>query len=240
MVYFVIRKGVTMAKQSKVKEDNKYIEIKNKNKVVDLENFCVNAQINELLPQIVEERKIEIVNQLAEFQQNHIQRKYDKYGNEEIVVNPYLISTYFFKSINPLSNTEPMYSSEKLAIVWDIYMYLIEQVNMNIAPFQPTLSHFSKFAGISLNTLRNYRNMGDNQMNILIDKIYDETLDSNLTLAQNKKLTAKTTEFRLKVENEVVEKAQPKLNVNVSAKLDLDKINGRLNELISFNKKSKK
>jgi hypothetical protein len=51
---------------------------------------------------------------------------------------------------------------------------------------------------------------------------------------------AKTTEFRLKVENEVVEKAQPKLNVNVSAKLDLDKINGRLNELISFNKKSKK
>ena len=229
-----------MAKQSKVKEDNKFIQIKNKNEVVDLENFCVNAQINEMLPKIVEERKQEVVNQLVEFQNKYIQTKYDRYGNETKVVNPYLISTYFFKSINPLSNVEPAYSSEKLAIVWDIYMYLIEQVNMNIATFQPTLTHFAKFAGISLNTLKNYKNMGDPQMSILIDKIYDETMDSNLTLAQNKKLTEKSTQFRLKVENEVVEKVQPKVNVNVNTKLDLDRINGRLNELISFNKKSKK
>lgn len=229
-----------MAKQSKVKEDNKFIQIKNKNEVVDLENFCVNAQINELLPKIVEERKQEVVNQLVEFQNKYIQTKYDRYGNETKVVNPYLISTYFFKSINPLSNVEPAYSSEKLAIVWDIYMYLIEQVNMNISTFQPTLTHFAKFAGISLNTLKNYKNMGDPQMSILIDKIYDETMDSNLTLAQNKKLTEKSTQFRLKVENEVVEKVQPKVSVNVNTKLDLDRINGRLNELISFNQKTKK
>ena len=229
-----------MAKQSRVKEDNKFIQIKNKNEVVDLENFCVNAQINEMLPKIVEERKKEVVNQLVEFQDKYIQTKYDRYGNETKIVNPYLISTYFFKSINPLSNVEPAYSSEKLAIVWDIYMYLIEQVNMNIYTFQPTLTHFAKFAGISLNTLKNYKNMGDPQMSILIDKIYDETMDSNLTLAQNKRLTEKSTQFRLKVENEVVEKVQPKVSVNVNTKLDLDRINGRLNELISFNKKSKK
>lgn len=229
-----------MAKQSRVKEDNKFIQIKNKNEVVDLENFCVNAQINEMLPKIVEERKKEVVNQLVEFQDKYIQTKYDRYGNETKIVNPYLISTYFFKSINPLSNVEPAYSSEKLAIVWDIYMYLIEQVNMNIYTFQPTLTHFAKFAGISLNTLKNYKNMGDPQMSVLIDKIYDETMDSNLTLAQNKRLTEKSTQFRLKVENEVVEKVQPKVSVNVNTKLDLDRINGRLNELISFNKKSKK
>lgn len=229
-----------MAKQNKVKEDNKFIQIKNKNEIIDLENFCVNAQINEMLPQIVEERKNEVVNQLVEFQEKYIQIKYDRYGNKTKIVNPYLISTYFFKSINPLSNIEPAYSSEKLAIVWDIYMYLIEQVNMNIATFQPTLTHFAKFAGISLNTLKNYKNMGDPQMSILIDKIYDETMDSNLTLAQNKKLTEKSTQFRLKVENEVVEKVQPKVSVNVNTKLDLDRINGRLNELISFNQKTKK
>lgn len=229
-----------MARKSKLKEDNDFIMMENKNEIVNLENFYVNAQINDLLPKIVEERKKEVVNQLTEFQDKYIQLKYDRYGNEEKIVNPYLISTYFFKSINPLSNTEPIYSSEKLAIVWDIYMYLIEQVNMNIAPFQPTLTHFAKFAGISLTTLKNYRNMGDNQMNILIDKIYDETLDSNLTLAQNKKLVAKSTEFRLKVENEVVEKAQPKVNVNVSAKLDLNKINSRLSEITNFNKKLNK
>lgn len=229
-----------MARKSKLKEDNDFIMMENKNEIVNLENFYVNAQINDLLPKIVEERKKEVVNQLTEFQDKYIQLKYDRYGNEEKIVNPYLISTYFFKSINPLSNTEPIYSSEKLAIVWDIYMYLIEQVNMNIAPFQPTLTHFAKFAGISLTTLKNYRNMGDSQMNILIDKIYDETLDSNLTLAQNKKLVAKSTEFRLKVENEVVEKAQPKVNVNVSAKLDLNKINSRLSEITNFNKKLNK
>ena len=71
-----------MAKQSRVKEDNKFIQIKNKNEVVDLENFCVNAQINEMLPKIVEERKKEVVNQLVEFQNKYIQTKYDRYGNE--------------------------------------------------------------------------------------------------------------------------------------------------------------
>ena len=228
-----------MAKKTKLKEDNEYIMMENKNEVVNLENFYVNAQINDMLPKIVEERKAQIVQQLDDFQKKHIERQYDKYGNETKVINPYLISTYFFKSINPLSNTEPLYSSEKLAIVWDIYMYLIEQVNLEIAPFQPTLTHFAKFAGISLNTLRNYKNTGDPQMSILIDKIYDETFGSNLTLAQSKKLVGKATEFRLKVENEVVEKAQPRVNVNVSAKIDLNKINGRLNELTNFNKKLK-
>ena len=119
-------------------------------------------------------------------------------------------------------------------------MYLIEQVNMNIAPFQPTLTHFAKFAGISLNTLKNYKNNGDLQMAILIDKIYDETMDSNLNLAQAGKLKEKSTAMRLKVENEVVEKVVPKVNVNVSASVDLDAINNRLEELTKFNKKLKK
>jgi hypothetical protein len=229
-----------MARTSKNKEDNKYIMMENKNDVVNLENNFVNSQLSIAnLNHLVEERKEEVVNKLVEFQNNYVEHTYDKYGNDKKTVNPYLISTYFFKSINPMSNTEPTYSSEKLAIVWDIYMYLIEQVNMNIAPFQPTLTHFAKFAGISLTTLRNYRNMGDAQMNILIDKIYDETMDSNLTLAQNNKLKERTTAFRLKVENEVVEKVTPKVNVNVSAKLDLNKINTRLDELTNFNKKLK-
>ena len=228
-----------MARKGKLKEDNAYIMLNNKNEVVKLENFYVNSQM-EGLNELVEQRKTEIVDKLTEFQQNYVQHKYDKYGNDEKIVNPYLISTYFFKSINPLSNTEPAYSSEKLAIVWDIYMYLIEQVNMNVAPFQPTLTHFAKFAGISLSTLRNYRNNGDYQMSILIDKIYDETMDSNLTLAQNNKLKENSTKFRLKVENEVIEKPTPKVNVNVSAKLDLDKINNRLDELTNLNKRQKK
>lgn len=227
-----------MPRKSVFRENNDYIMLNNKNSVKDLEKFYVNSTIDtENLKLLVEEKKEEIVNKLVEFQNKYVDIKLDKYGNETKNVNPYLISTYFFKSVNPLANTEPIYSSEKLAIVWDIYMYLIEQVNINIAPFQPTLTHFAKFAGLSLNTLRSYRNNGDREMQILIDKIYDETMDSNLTLAQNKKLNEKTTQFRLKVENEVVEKATPNINYNVSAKIDLNKVNQRINEIIGLNQK---
>lgn len=228
-----------MARKSKLKEENDLQKLKNKNEIVELENFYVNAEIGDRLPAIVEERKKDIVDKLTEFNEKYVQVNVDRNGNVFRIMNPYLISTYFFKSINPLSNTEPIYSSEKLAIVWDVYMYLIEQVNMNVGEFQPTLTHFAKFAGISLNTLRNYRNSGDPQMNILIDKIYDETMDSNLTLAQNARLKEKSTQLRLKVENEIVEKPQAKVNVNVNTTLDLDKINSRLDELTSFNKKVK-
>lgn len=230
-----------MAKKSEFQSKNDYIMLKNKNDVKELENFYVNSTIDtKNLQLLVEERKEEIVNKLVEFQNNYIQIKFDANGNETKIVNPYLVSTYFFKSVNPLSNTEPLYSSEKLAIVWDIYMYLIEQVNLNITTFQPTLTHFAKFAGISLNTLKSYRNSGDREMQILIDKIYDETMDSNLTLAQNNRLKEKTTQFRLKVENEIVEKTTPNINYNVSAKVDLNKINQRLNEIMDFNQKTNK
>lgn len=230
-----------MAKKSEFQSKNDYIMLKNKNDVKELENFYVNSTIDtKNLQLLVEERKEEIVNKLVEFQNNYIQIKVDANGNQTKIVNPYLVSTYFFKSVNPLSNTEPLYSSEKLAIVWDIYMYLIEQVNLNITTFQPTLTHFAKFAGISLNTLKSYRNSGDREMQILIDKIYDETMDSNLTLAQNNRLKEKTTQFRLKVENEIVEKTTPTINYNVSAKVDLNKINQRLNEIMDFNQRTNK
>ena len=229
-----------MAKKSEFQSKNDYIMLKNKNDVKDLENFYVNSAIDtKQLSLLVEERKEEIVDKLVEFQSKYVRKKVDANGNVEKIVNPYVVSTYFFKSVNPLANVEPLYSSEKLAIVWDIYMYLIEQVNLNITTFQPTLTHFAKFAGISLNTLKSYRNNGDREMQILIDKIYDETMDSNLTLAQNNKLKEKTTQFRLKVENEIVEKTTPTINYNVSAKLDLAQINQRLSEITNFNQKLK-
>ena len=47
----------------KQKEENNYIVLDNKNKVRDLQNFYVNAEI-ENLPQIVDEKKNDIVNKL--------------------------------------------------------------------------------------------------------------------------------------------------------------------------------
>lgn len=221
---------------TKNEENNKYIMLDNKNKVRELQTFYVDAQI-ENLPTIVEAKKKEIVDKLAEFQEKHIQIKYDKYGNEEKIINPYLISTYFFKTINPLSSKIPKYNAEKLSIVWDLYMYLVEQVNMEIAPFQPTLTHFAKFAGISLSTINSYKNCGDEDMMILCEKIYDECFNGNMSLAQTGNLREKSTMSRMKIENQVVEQPRPNVNVNVSTKVDLNEINKRLEEIKKFNKK---
>ena len=78
-------------------------------------------------------------------------------------------------------------------------------------------------------------------MRILFKKIDDEVRDANLLLAQNKKIVAKTTEFRLKVENETIEKKTPNVNISLNAKtLDLDKINERLVEINTITRKQVK
>lgn len=221
---------------TKIKEKNQEIVNKNKNEVKLLESFYVNATLDNL-PIMVEKRKNEIVDKLVDFQNKYIQYNHDKQGNEYKIINPYLISTYFFKSINPISSKIPKYSAEKLAVVWDLYMYLIEQVNMNIGTFQPSLTHFAKFAGISLQTINNYKNCGDEDMMILCEKIYDECFNGNISLAQNGQLREKSTITRMKIENQVIEKVQPTVRVNVDTKVDLNEINKRLEEIKKFNGK---
>lgn len=220
-------------------EDNRDIRLQNKNELVELQNFYVNATIDNL-PKLVIERKEEIVNKLVKFQETRMIKTEDEDGIPKIIekpINPYLVSTYFFKSINPLSNVEPEYSSEKLSIVWELYMYLVGEVNMSISPFTPTLSHFSKFAGISLSTLRNYRNSPENGMKILCSKIYDECFDSNVNLAQNKMLSEKSTIYRMKSENEVSEKTQPTVNISYKVEdINMADINTRINDYKNFSK----
>jgi hypothetical protein len=207
-------------------EQNKYIRLGNKQKVVDLEKFYVNATMDNL-NEIVEQKKNEIINKIS-----------DKEALEKVDIhNPYLVSMYFFKSINPLSNAEPEYSSEKLSIVWQLYMYLVEQVNLQVTRFQPTLTHFCKFAGISLSTLRNYKNSSDLQMRTLVDKIYDETFDSNMLLAQYDMLNGRSTQFRMKSENEVQEKPRTNVNININEELDLSNINKKLAKYREFSSK---
>ena len=47
------------------------------------------------------------MSNMEEFNKNNIEEKVDKFGNVTKIVNPYLISTYFFKSINPLTSKTP-------------------------------------------------------------------------------------------------------------------------------------
>lgn len=183
--------------------------------------------------------QLENTEQLVEFKKQELVDKIAKFQTElapEKQMNPYLISTYFFKTINPLTSQEPEYSAEKLAIVWDLYMYLIEQVNANFGAFQPTITHFCKFAGISMSTFKNYKIRGTYEMQVLINKICDETFNSNVLLAQTKVLSNRSTELRVKVENEVQEKPQVHVNLNVNQEVDLSSIASRIQELSKFKK----
>ena len=99
---------------------------------------------------------------------------------------------------------------------------------MRIGEYPPTLSTFAKFAGITTNELRNYRNSNDFDMRVVVEKIYDEIGDNNLTMSQMGKLNERTTIFRLKSQNEMIEKAQPTVSINITEEPDLDAINKRL------------
>ena len=223
--------------------DEKYLELDKKNEVIELEKFCVNATLDNL-EELTYQKEQEMISKIENYRKMMVVEI--KNDDGEVIdtihkdYNPYLVSTYFFKSINPLSNIEPMYSSEKLAAVWGIYMNLIELVNIHIGPFQPTLSHFAKFAGISTYTLKAYKNSPDLQMQTIANKIFDETFDSNVLLAQNKILSNRSTELRVKVENEVQEKPQVKVNVNVNQEVDLGQISARLDEISNFSRTKNK
>lgn len=211
-----------------VKADNKAIQLKNKQAVVDLQKFYVNGKLDNL-QEVVESRKEELVNNLIEYK-----KRFTVCG--EIEKKPYLVSSYFFKSINPLGNIEPEYSPEKLNLVFQLYMYLVEQVNFEIGDFIPTKTHFCQFAGITTSTLNNYKNSPILEMRTIVEKIYDACFDSSMTMAQNKKLNEKTTIFRAKAELDVIEKPQTRVNINANI-VDINGINERLEQLKSFNTK---
>lgn len=190
------------------------------------------------LEKIVKTKKDEMQDLIKEFTLKYAKFKMDREGNSINDTNPYLVSTFFFKSINPMGNVEPIYTSDQLSMVYDLYCYIVEQVNMEIMIFSPTVSHFAKFAGISLNKYNELKNSYDENMKILVEKINADIFDANMTLTQHKKLTEKATTFRMKTENEMLEKKSPNVNVNVSAKtIDLDALNKRITEIKSIAKR---
>ena len=73
----------------------------------------------------------------------------------------------------------------------------------------------------------------------ICQKICDETMSGNFEMAQHKMLNEKTTMTRLKVENEIVEKSQPKVIVNINEEIDKDIINKRINKYREFTDKRK-
>lgn len=219
------------------KQDNFEIVNQNSNNLRELEQMYTNNKVDTMLVNI-NAQKDKITNDIIKFSEEHKREsKWDKEGNVieyKSIVNPLVINNYFFKPIINLSSQEPEYNAEKLALVYDYYCYILAEVNDKIGNFPSSLTSFCMLAGITTNTLRSYRNSADLNMRTIVEKIYDQIGDVNVTMGQLGVVSEKMTIFKLKTQNEIIEKQQPTVHISITEKPDMERIEQRLNKYKLF------
>ena len=230
----------------KQRENNLDIQRENQNELRKLEQFY-NTNIVDTMFADIEKRKQELVQDMIKYHDEHlVPCKWDKEGNEInffVDINPVVINNYFFKSIVPITSQEPMYNAEKLGMVFDYYCEILAEVNDKIGNFPPSLTSFCKLCGITTATLRNYKNSDDLNMRIVANKIYDQIGDDNLTMGQMGIVKDKMTIFKLKSQNEMVEKVQPNVNINLNQGMteeDMKRIEEKLSRYKNFASKKER
>jgi len=224
------------------KEENLEIQKATQNELRDLEQFYIEGKVDNMLAAI-DKKKEELVAEMIEYAEKRTKPcKWDKEGipiDYKVDMNPLVINNYFFKSIIPLQSQEPQYNAEKLALVFDYYCDILAEVNDKIGYFPSSLTSFCKLAGITSYTLKTYRNSSDLNMRIIAEKIYDQIGDENITMSQLGVVRERTTLFKMKAQNELVEKEQPKVNINITEKPDMDRITERLSKYKMYAEKKK-
>lgn len=228
---------------TRVKEKNQEIVNKNKNELRELEQFYTTNKVDTMF-ETIEKKKEELVSEMIKYREKHLTAtSWDEDGHPtsyKININPLVITNYFFKSIAPITSQEPIYNAEKLGMVFDYYCEILAKVNDEIGDFPSSLTSFCKLAGITLNTLRSYKNSTDYNMRVVAEKIYDQIGDENITMSQMGIVRERTTMFKMKSQNELVEKQQPQEKINYNVEIDIDKINERLNKYKKFASKKEK
>lgn len=225
------------------KEKDEEIINKNKNSLRELEQFYTTNKVDTMLDTI-ETKKQELIEDMVKYANDHtVPCFWDKQGNPvsyKVALNPLVITNYFFKPITPIASQEPIYNAEKLGMVFDYYCEILANVNDKIGSFPSSLTSFCKFAGITLQTLRNYRNSTDYNLRVVAEKIYDQIGDENITMSQVGMVKERSTIFKMKAQNEIVEKEQPKININITEKPDMDRIKERIGKYKQFASKKGK
>lgn len=211
----------------KTTETNREIRMENKRDLRALEEMYVSGTLDNL-DDIIAKRKEELTGQLTEY--------YEKLDEKPNLRNPYIINLYFFKSINPMPNLEPKYNAEKLGLVWELYNHILCQVNMEIGEMLPSLSNFCRFAGITLSTFKGYKGSPDESLRTIVEKIDDACFDTQVTMSQYGAVKERSTIFRMKAEQERVEKETPAIHIHNDA-VDLSEITNRLKEIKTYNTK---
>lgn len=197
----------------------------------------INSKIDNL-DELIKDRKEELVGSLVSYKENMTKTVYTTKGNSFKVpnINPIIIQNYFFKSINPIANREPMYNAEKLAIVFQLYVEIVGEVNQKIGNFIPNISSFCLFAGLTTSTFKGYSRSTDEDLRIIYEKINDYCFNSNVTLAQTGELSEKSTIYRMKIEQNKSERGEAQIHIHTDG-LNMGMIQDRLKELQEFNDK---
>ena len=210
---------------------------KKQDKTRELEKFYTEGKVEDILSNL-EKRKKELIEEMVNYAKEHkIECKWSRDGSPiawKVDYNPFVIENVFFKSIVPIGCQEPEYNAEKLSLAYDFYCELLVEVNNNIGQYPASLTSFCHFAGITLNTLRIYRNSPDLAMRTIAEKIYDQIGDTNMTMSQLGIVKERSTMFKLKSQNEIVEKEQPKVNINIVEAPDMEKIEEKINKYKKF------
>ena len=231
-----------IVKKTEQNEKRYEVDLKKQTDLRKLEQFYVDGKLNDI-SETIEQLKEEKVEQMIEFAKDHEMPIYNKDGDvvDYIVkCNPVVISNAFFKPVVPLGNRIPVYNAEKISILYDYYMDLVAEVNDRIGNFPPSLTGFAKFCSISLSTLRDYKNSADIDMRNIVEKIYDQIGDDNVTMGQMGMVKEKMTIFKLETQNEMMKKVQPNVNISYKEVINTDQINSKLEKYKSFlNKKGK-
>lgn len=226
-----------MTKLSEEKVENIMTENEKINQLKTIEKFYIQDKIEDML-MYIEKKKDEMAEEISQYaKKNEKCVKWNKDGDEiawKVEVKPLVIQNYFFKSITPINCEMPQYNGEKLALVYEYYNYLIATINDEIGNYPPSLTSFCKLSGLTLNELKSYRNSADYSLRTITEKIFDEIGDTNLTLSQLGKTNERSTIFKMKTQNEMVEKVQPKVNINIVEQPDMTAINDRINKYKYF------
>ena len=231
-----------MSRKSELEEKIalKEVEKEEQNRIRELEQFYTTGKVDTILENI-EKKKKELVEEMVKYAKDKEKAcRWSRDGDEvdwKVDLSPIVIENKFFKSITPLGSKEPEYNAEKLSLAYDFYLDILAEVNDKIGHYPVSLTSFCHFAGITLATLRQYRNSTDLDMRTIVEKIYDQTSDVNVTMSQLGIVRERSTIFRLKSQNEVVEKEQPKISINIVEKPDMERIQSNIEKYKEFAEK---
>lgn len=210
-----------------------------------LEKMFVENKIDNLNI-LIQEKMNEFQKNMSKLEKNAIVMKKDKDGNEIEVFNknyknPLVLNEYLLKSINPYKNITPEYTAESLNAVFTLYCDILAQVNAKIGTLAPSISSFCKFAGISSTTFKEYKSSPEDDLRNLIDIIEDYCYDTNVAMSQNGLIKERTTVYRMKSEQEKMEKEQQKVIINAKS-VNIGEVQEkikRIQELQRFNNKNR-